>query len=411
MTHRRILLLLKALLLLTLLSLLAIGAWPKWVTSATPPAVSSPGGFKRAEGRRQWRFPRDHGQHPAYRLEWWYYTGIVSTNEGRRFGYQVTFFRQGLRPGFRASWPDTPGRSAWTVGSLYLAHAAVSDLKARRFHRANRVGRDSLGLSGAAPDRHTVWLGNWRADALADDPHGVRLAIASKLFALKLTLRAEKGPVLHGVGGLDKKGPAPGEASWYYSMPRLATEGTLIVKGKSYPVRGFTWMDHEFGTGQLPPGVAGWDWLALRLDDGSDLMLYRLRRKDGGLAPGSAGSLIDPQGKRRELRIADRPGGKGFTASMTPGGIWRSTASGGRYPLSWRIGIPGMELELEVVAAFPAQEQLAAPGTPFAYWEGVVWARGSRAGRPVRGEGYLEMTGYAGPLGGALRGSAAKQGP
>ena len=407
MTRRRILFILKALLLLTLLSLLAIGAWPKWVTSAAPGGGSSSGKFKRAEGSREWRFPRDHGQHPAYRLEWWYYTGIVNTKAGRRFGYQVTFFRQGLR----TRRPTDPKASAWTVGSLYLAHAAVSDLKARRFHRADRVGRDSLGLSGAARDRHTVWLGAWRADALAGDPHGARLAITAKPFALRLTLRAEKGPVLHGAGGLDKKGPAPGQASWYYSMPRLATEGTLTVQGKVHQVRGFTWMDHEFGTGQLPPGVAGWDWLALRLDDGSDLMLYRLRRKDGGLAPASAGSLIDPEGKRREIRIADRADGKGFTASMTPGGYWRSPASGGRYPLSWRIAIPAMGLELEVGAAFPAQEQLAAPGMPFAYWEGVVRARGSRAGRPVRGEGYLEMTGYAGPLGGALREGAPKRRP
>ena len=371
MTRRRKLLILKALLLLLLLGLLVSGIWPERYTKATPALASTASAsgqkndrasssnasrlrrlsaandverarikkFKRAEGSREWRFPRDHGQHPAYRLEWWYYTGIVSTEEGRRFGYQVTFFRQGLRPGGapRPGQTPRPGASkgsAWTVGSLYLAHAAVSDLKARRFHRADRLGRDSLGLSGAAPDRHTVWLGTWRADALTGDPHGTRLVMTSKSFALRLTLRSGKGPVLHGVGGLDKKGDGPGQASWYYSMPRLATEGTLTVEGKVYQVRGFTWMDHEFGTGQLPPGVAGWDWLALRLDDGSDLMLYRLRRKDGGLAPGSAGSLIDPQGRRREIRIADRAGGKGLTATLTPGGLWRSKASGGRYPLS-----------------------------------------------------------------------------
>ena len=168
--------------------------------------------------------------------------------------------------------------------------------------------------------------------------------------------------MLHGAGGLDKKGDGPGQASWYYSMPRLATEGTLTVQGKVHQVRGFTWMDHEFGTGQLPPGVAGWDWLALRLDDGSDLMRYRLRRKDGGLAPGSAGSLIDPQGKRREIRIADRADDKGFTASMTPGGYWRSPASGGRYPLPRLHAVPPIGRDPDVGAVFLRRAPLAPQG-------------------------------------------------
>ena len=360
-----------------------------------PPEGASGSTFRRAEGQREWRFPRDHGQHPAYRLEWWYYTGIVSTGTGRRFGYQVTFFRQGL--------PVAKPRraSAWAARSLYLAHAAVSDLSNRRYLRDERVGRDSLGLSGAAPDRHAVWLGKWRADALPDDPHGVRLRVASAgKFSLDLTLRAQKPPVLHGQAGLDAKGPRPGQASWYYSLPRLKTGGVLSLDGARMVVRGDTWMDHEFGTSQLSPGVVGWDWLALRLDDGHDLMLYRLRLGSGGAAPQSAGSWIAPDGKRVPLSLAaDRPGG----GVMRPGRLWRSPGSGGAYPLEWTISLPTLALELRVTPAFDAQEQLAGPGTPFAYWEGVVRAEGTRAGRPLGGEGYLELTGYVGKLGGALR--------
>ncbi len=177
--------------------------------TAVQGTVPDPGAFRRAEGTRAWAFPRDHGGHPAYRLEWWYYTGIVATAQGRRFGYQVTFFRQGLRqPPGRAE-----GGNAWVVRALYLGHAAVSDLEKRTYHHARRLGRDSLGLSGAARDRHAVWLGRWRADAApgpAADPHAVRLRVAARDFSLHLRLAGNGPPVLHGKDGLDRKGPAPG---------------------------------------------------------------------------------------------------------------------------------------------------------------------------------------------------------
>jgi predicted secreted hydrolase len=361
---------------------------------AAEPHAATPATFQRAEGTRDWRFPRDHGQHPAYRLEWWYWTGIVRADDGRTFGYQVTFFRQGL------AGADPNRRSAWAVRSLYLAHAAVSDVAARRYLHASRVGRDSLGLSGAAPDALHVWLRDWRAEPLPDDPHGVRLHLDAGDFALALTLRAGKGPVLHGTGGLDRKGPQPGQASWYYSLPRLATEGTLRSGDVEQRVSGSTWMDHEFGTSQLAPELAGWDWLALRLEDGSDLMLYRLRRRDGSAGAFSGGSLVAPDGTRRALRMT---GESPARAEMLPGRAWRSAASGAVYPLEWSVALPGEDIALRIAPAFDAQEQPAAEGTPFAYWEGAVWAEGTRGGRPLRGEGYLELTGYAGELGGALR--------
>jgi predicted secreted hydrolase len=369
-------------------ALLAAGSAP----AADPPGSSPAGTFRRAEGARDWAFPRDHGQHPAYRLEWWYYTGIVRTAEGRAFGFQVTFFRQGL------SGADPARPSAWAVRSLYLAHAALSDLEPGRYLRASRVGRDSLGLSGAAADAHTVWLEGWRADALPGDPHGTRLTLAAPDFALALELRSARPPVLHGQGGLDRKGPRPGQASWYYSLPRLATSGTVRVGGTEYAVHGETWMDHEFGTSQLGAELAGWDWLALRLDDGSALMLYRLRRSDGTAGPDSSGTLVAPDGTPTPLRL-EGPG----AAQMEPGRTWRSPETGGVYPLEWQVRLPAQGLELRIAPALEAQEQTGTAGTPFGYWEGVVRAEGTRAGRAIAGEGYLELTGYAGDLGGALR--------
>ncbi len=356
-------------------------------------AVASSAGFRRAEGRRRWAFPRDHGQHPAYRLEWWYYTGIVRTAQGRPFGFQVTFFRQGIA----GADPKRPG--AWAARSLYLAHAAVSDIAGQRFLHDSRLGRDSLALSGAAADRHTVWLRGWRADALPDDPHGVRLALTADGFALALTLRAERPPVLHGAGGLDRKGPEPGQASWYYSLPRLATTGTLTVADTAHAVQGTAWMDHEFGTSQLAPHLAGWDWLALRLTDGSDLMLYRLRGRDGATDPRSGGTWVAADGRATPLTLT----GESADARMQATRHWESPATGGRYPVAWAVALPGRELRLTIRPAFDGQEQTPAAGTPFAYWEGVVWAEGTRAGTPLRGEGYLELTGYGGELGGALR--------
>jgi len=357
------------------------------LTAAAADAPPEP--FRRAQGTRHWAFPRDHGQHPGYRLEWWYYTGNLETAAGRRFGYQVTFFRLALPP-------RGDGRaSAWAADSLYLAHAALSDVARTDFAHDGRVGRDSLGVSGAALDRHAVWLGPWRADALSDDPHGVTLSVPAEGFVLTLTLRARKPPVLHGDAGLDQKGPQTGQASWYYSLTRLETTGTIEVNGVRHAVTGMSWMDHEFGTNQLAADQAGWDWFAIRLDDGSDLMLYRLRGKDGSTGAFSGGSLIDPAGGVTAL-APDRGDGAGYR--LEPLRRWRSPRSEGSYPVAWRIAVPQGALLLETTPAFDAQELLPGRGVPFPYWEGAIMVRGTRAGRPLRGEGYMELTGYAGSL-------------
>jgi predicted secreted hydrolase len=384
----------------------AEAAQPAELPAAQPLVLPAPDPFERAAGRRTWSFPQDHGQHPRYRLEWWYYTGIVRTAEGRAFGYQATFFRQGLNPA-----PDRRG-SAWRVGSLYLAHLAVSDLARGRFVHAVQAGRDSLDLSGAAPDRQQVWLNGWRADPLAGNRDGVRLRAQNETLGIALELAAARPPVLHGSGGLDRKGAGPGQASWYYSLTRLQTKGTLRVGGESWEVAGTSWMDHEFGTSQLGADQVGWDWFALRLDSGADLMLYRLRTADGHASATSGGTLLEADGRVIRLRLADAapsPAGTDgtdvtdVTASAEPKQHWTSPATRAKYPVGWSLRVPRLGLELTLEPAMEAQELLPGAGLPFGYWEGAVWVHGQRGGQPVRGEGYLELTGYAGDVRGAFR--------
>lgn len=371
-------------------SLAALCVFPGTALAERPEALA--GAFRAAEGSREWRFPRDHGSHEDYRLEWWYYTGLLTAEDGGRIGFQVTFFRRAVLPG------PVRRASAWAPRSLFAAQAALSLLGEGRFMREGLAARGSLGMAGAATDRQEVWLGAWRAEALPGDPHGVRLHVPGREFALDLELRAEREPVLHGVDGLDRKGEARGNASWYYSLTRLAAKGRVTVDGKARAVRGMAWMDHEFGTTQLAAENAGWDWMGLRLSDGSDLMLYRLRRKDGAPSPHSAGTWVDPNGRSVAFTLAPGSGNR-----LTPLRWWQSPATGARYPIAWRIELPELDVELTVEPLLEAQELAPTPGIPFAYWEGAVSVKGRRGRRAVRGEGYLELTGYGGSLDPVLR--------
>ncbi|HUJ76742.1 MAG TPA: lipocalin-like domain-containing protein [bacterium] len=370
---------------------------PALAAGAADPARDSAPRFALAEGTRHWRFPADHGQHPAYRLEWWYYTGILRAAEGRPFGYQVTFFREGVTP-------TRPARaSAWAVQSLYSAHLAVSDIQARTFHHDVRVGRDSLGMAGAATHGMLVWLGSWRIAPRERDSATVDLEAAGADVAVRLTLRVPAAPVLNGVGGLDQKAGGAGRATWYYSLPRMPTQGTLRVAGRTYEVSGETWMDHEFGTNQLAPGQVGWDWFSLRLSDGTSLMLYRLRHQDGAADAASSGTWVDAHGRTRHLVLGEQALLQG-KPPLTPLRTWRSPLNRAEYPVSWRVSLAQPRLALEVQPAFDAQELAPpSPGLPFAYWEGVITATGQHDGQRVTGEGYLELTGYAGSLGPGLR--------
>lgn len=335
--------------------------------------------WKPADPAYRLELPRDHAAHPDAKIEWWYYTGNLAAADGRRFGYQLTFFRVGVDPR-----PANPSR--WAVRDLYLAHFAISDLSRGRHVYADRLNRAGVGWAGARADGYRVWNEEW--EATLDEAGRHRLRAADAGIALDLVLDEGKPVVLHGESGYSRKGPSPGNASHYYSLTRMPTRGTLTVDGERVEVTGASWMDHEFGTSFLEPGQLGWDWFSVQFDDGTEMMLFQIRRSDGRADPFASGTLVDAAGRVTHLDA------KAFT--LQPGGTWTSPRSGARYPVAWRVAVPGGQLALDVRAAFPAQELRTEDSTAVTYWEGAIEVRGTRAGRPIAGRGYLEMTGYTG---------------
>jgi len=340
-------------------------------------------GFARVTAPEPLAFPAAEGPHPAYRTEWWYYTGNLRATEprasGRRFGFQLTFFRSALAPSADVGARD----SAWGTNQAYLAHFALTDVGAGAFHSAERLARGAAGLAGATADPFRAWLETWSASRDGGPVAPVRLVAADGPVAIDLSLRPAKPPVGHGDAGYSVKGPEPGNASMYFSYSRLAAAGTVATADGTFAVEGGAWHDHEWSTSALSEGQVGWDWLSLQLDDGRDLMVFRIREADGGIAPTSSGTLIAVDGTARHLAVDD------FT--LEPRGRWTSPRTGGAYPASWRVAVPGGGLELEVVPLLADQEL----STAFRYWEGAVEVKGAADGEPIAGEGYLEMTGYA----------------
>jgi len=348
-------------------------------------------GFLQVTGPCRLEFPRDHAPHPGFRNEWWYYTGNLKSETGRHFGYQLTFFRYQLTPfGGSAGWPDPP--SAWRSRQIYIGHAAVSDISAKRHLQAEKVGREGLvglGIGGWVQYGQdvTLFLPGWSA-VIFPDSH--KLSVAGDDFAFELELKPAKPPVKHGISGYSRKGSTPERASCYYSFSRLETSGTISITGKSIPVKGESWMDHEFSTAPLEPGTVGWDWFSIQLADRSEFMIFLLRKENGGLNPASSGSYIDSLGALRHL---DR---SYFDVQVTD--TWRSKASGAVYPSGWRIQIPLLGIEVDVTSNLPDQEMQTSASTGVTYWEGSVSAKGVKGGSPIEGQGYVELTGYAGPL-------------
>jgi predicted secreted hydrolase len=332
--------------------------------------------------------PADHASHPEYRLEWWYYTGNLDAAGGRRFGYQLTFFRVGVDPA-----PSNPSR--WAVRDLFMAHLALTDTAGGRFQFSDRLNRAGPGWAGAETDAYRVWNEDWSASLETGGIH--RLKAATAAFGLDLRLTEDRPPVLHGERGFSRKAVEPGHASHYYSLTRMPTRGTLRFGGLDVEVTGRSWMDHEFGSSFLHPAQIGWDWFSIQFDDGRDLMLFQLRRADGSIDPQSSGTLVEPGGTSAAL--AGRSG-----LRLEPGRTWRSAASGARYPVAWTIRLPALDGELAVSAALDDQELRTGESTGIAYWEGAIDVSGRLGGRPVKGRGYLEMTGYAGrSMGGLMR--------
>lgn len=336
--------------------------------------------FRLALPGYSFSFPRDHYSHDDFRTEWWYYTGHLRAGNGDEYGYQVTFFRSGV-----AEARANPSR--WAARNIYLAHFAVSDISRKRFRYFERVNRAGLGQAGAAEKEFRVWIGDWE---VTGNGRMQRLQAKEGEFDLDLKLVSEKPPVIHGEGGISQKGAGRGHASHYYSLTRLTTEGTLTIRGKTMPVAGLSWMDHEFGSTQLNPDQVGWDWFSLQFEDGTELMLYIIRKTDGRPDPYSAGTWVGTDGRTVHLRQRD------FSVEVLD--RWKSPRGKGLYPMKWRIRAPMIGLDVTVKPAFPDQELDTAKSTRVTYWEGAAFAEGTALGRSLKGRGYVEMTGYAEPF-------------
>jgi predicted secreted hydrolase len=274
------------------------------------------------------------------------------------------------------------------VRDFYFGHFTISDLTRDHFQVRERVSRGALGDATAATGRMDVAIGNWTIQQGPDEQ--IHLAAQDPAMAIDFEERPLKPLVLEGVGGLSRKADGAGEASYYYSYPRLATTGRLRLGDETRDVSGLSWFDHEFSTSSLSPDEAGWDWFCLQLDNGDDLMLYAMRDKSGAVDPVSEGTWIAADGKSQRL-----PPGSFSIAKL---GTWRSPVTGALYPAGWRVLVPGHQADLTISPAMADQElHLAKMGT-LDYWEGACAIRGSVAGRAVTGDGYTELTGYAGAL-------------
>jgi len=339
-----------------------------------PPAG---GTFARAEGPVEFEFPKDHGPHPDFQTEWWYYTGNLQAADGRRYGYQLTFFRRAV------SAPDERSlrESQWAADQVYLAHFALTDVEEGQFHAEERFERGAAGLAGAAGEpAFAVWLQDWRVEETGGGTY--RLAAAQEGVSIALELTDRKGPVLQGEAGYSQKGPEAGNASYYISQTRLESSGTVRVNGEEVAVSGWSWMDHEYSTSALSEGQVGWDWFSIQLDNDREMMVYTLRRADGSVDAYSKGTLIFEDGDTRTLTAED------FSIEATE--QWTSPHSGAIYPAGWVIRVPGEDLELTVEPLLADQEWLGS----FVYWEGAVKVEGRWGQVAVSGFGYGELTGY-----------------
>ena len=340
-------------------------------------------GWKQVLGPRTWSFPKDHGAHPEYRTEWWYFTGNLADEHASRFGYQLTFFRQGMRR--QLPRPSGP----WDIRDIYMAHFAVTDAAHQKFRACDRLSRSGPGLAGASLDGMDVWLLDWRAKM---EDSRIHLYARESGMALDMRLVSQKPGVIHGKNGFSRKGPAPGQASYYLSMTDLETQGRIRLPGSGpfISVRGISWFDHEFGSNQLAAGQKGWDWFGLHLSDGRDLMVYFLRRNGGQIEPASSGTLVEPDGSQLYLDLS--------AIDLSILEKWKSPRSKGVYPNRWRLRIPVAGIDLSLAPWVADQELVTDNSTGVIYWEGAVGGEGISQGQSVSCTGYVEMTGYAGSM-------------
>ena len=328
-----------------------------------------------------YNFPGDHHAHDEFKTEWWYFTGNLTNDRGRRFGYELTFFRQGIRP--PAERVGTTSR--FIVDNLNFAHFTITDAAAKRFLFHQKVSRGSFGDAGFGDGKRLTWIDSWDLRMNADGSFD--LAAEATDAAIQLHLVAQKSPVIHGSGGISRKAEGSGHASHYYSITRLETSGHVRSKTEIFAVSGASWFDHEWATNQLAPGQAGWNWISAQFEDGTDLMLYQMRLTNGIIDPISSGTFVRADGTSVSLTSAD--------FQMTPESFWKSPGTKANYPIGWRVAVSKEQLEFRIEPVLANQEFVFGP---LIYWEGAFDLIGTRAGEPIRGRGYLELTGYTGSL-------------
>jgi predicted secreted hydrolase len=319
---------------------------------------------------RSLSFPRDHGAHPEFRVEWWYITGWLRTERGEALGVQVTFFRA------RGEW-RTDNPAALAPRQFVFAHAALADAKLGRLRHDQRGGRTGLGLAGADESTTRVWIDDW---TLALEGNRYVASVTGRDFGYRLAFDAPGAPLLQGEGGYSRKGERPGEASHYYSRPHLAVTGFIERDGRREAVTGTAWLDHEWSSQYMASDAVGWDWCGINLDGGGALMAFVMRAKDGGQRWGAA-TLMAPD---RTVRTFG-PDEVGYE----PLRRWRSPRTGAEYPVAVRIRVGARRFDLAPLMDDQELDSRTSTGT--IYWEGAVTA--SEAGRVV-GRGYLELTGY-----------------
>ncbi len=344
--------------------------------------------FKRAVPGRAFSFPQDHFSHPEFKTEWWYYSGHLLSQDKKSYGYQLTFFRTGLNR-------ETKQKSKWSIQDLYFAHVAITDESKKKFGYLERISRGSLGEAGASvfkPNEKTfrIWIEDWSIEGKASSIENHSLKAGNKNLGIELMLVPEKNPVIHGQNGISQKAEGEGYASHYYSTTRLKTEGKIFLQNREIPVQGISWMDHEFGSAQLREYQAGWDWFSIQLGNGTELMFYQIRWKDGKIDPYSSGTIIFPDGKYQHLEKKD------FQIEVFD--RWKSPKSGGVYPSKWKIIVPGHQIELSLSPTVKDQELITKESTRVTYWEGSVKVEGKYQGSSILGMGYAELTGYAEPF-------------
>ncbi len=336
-----------------------------------PAAAVSPEEYKEVSPSYRLTFPGDFFYRKDYRVQWWYFTGHLYDGQGREFGYELTFFAVGVQ---RRAY-----RSKFGVENIYISHFAVSDIKEKRFFYSEKADSGAFGFAGASDGRLEAWVNNDRLEGAPDKIH-IKAADGDK--AIDLVLKPAKPLVLHGDRGYSRKSEeSPLIASYYFSYTDLKTEGSLNIGGTEFRVHGKSWFDREMSTRGLGKGQSGWDWFAIQLDDGREIMLYMIRKEDGSRDRYSSGTLVAQDGSYRRLSVGD------FRIDVLDN--YKSGKSGARYPSLWEVAIPSESIRLRIKPLIKDQEFSATSSTGIYYWEGDCGVEGTAKGRA-----YVEMTGY-----------------